>query len=109
MRCGVLLTAFLSISLVFAAVGTAEAKDGFEWKDAPGDHLDLTYNGKPALRYMYKALDESSPEARAATSKPYHHVWSPDGQTLLTNGAGAKLYPHHHGVFYGFNKCTYDD
>jgi hypothetical protein len=109
MRVSALLIAFISASIAVSAGSVAQAKDGFEWKDTPGDHLDLLYNGQPALRYMYKALDESSPEARAATFKPYHHVWSPDGKTLLTNGAGAKLYPHHHGVFYGFNKCTYGD
>ena len=99
MRVSAILIALLSISTALMGGRAAQAKDGFEWKDAPGDHLDLLYNGQPALRYMYKAIDESSPEARAATFKPYHHVWSPDGQTLLTNGAGAKLYPHHHGVF----------
>jgi hypothetical protein len=56
---------------------------------------------------MYQAIDESSPEARAATFKPYHHVFSPAGDVLLTNGAGAKLFPHHHGVFFGFHKITY--
>jgi hypothetical protein len=109
MRIGALLIAILSAGMALAVGQMSHAKDGFEWNDEPGDHLDLVYNGKPALRYMYKAIDESSPEARAATFKPYHHVWSPDGKTLLTNGAGAKLYPHHHGVFYGFNKCSYGD
>jgi hypothetical protein len=109
MRFGGYMAAVLSLSLAASQTPTLAADAGFVWKDTPGDHLDLTYNGKPTLRYMYKAIDESSPEARAATFKPFHHVWSPGGETQLTNGAGAKLYPHHHGVFYGFNKCAYDD
>ena len=87
-------------------VKTAPAAS-FAWQDAAGDHLDLLYRGKPALRYMYHPIDESTPEARAATFKPYHHVFSPTGGVQLTNGAGAKLFPHHHGVFFGFHKITY--
>ena len=82
--------------------------DGFEWQDAKGKHLDLLYNGKPVLRYMYRALDESTKEAREETMKVYHHVWSPDGETLLTKGPGG-LYPHHRGLFYGFSKISYGD
>ena len=59
----------------------------------------------PALRYMHAPLDESSPEARERTIKPFHHVFSPDGETLLTKGPGG-LYPHHRGLFFGFNKIT---
>jgi hypothetical protein len=104
------LFALVLLHCIFATMPDAVAADKeFSWQDTPGEHLDLLCNGRPALRYMYHALDESTPETREATFKPYHHVFSPDGSTLLTNGAGAKLYPHHHGVFYGFNKCTYDD
>jgi hypothetical protein len=99
----------LVCSFAFALLVQLAAAEGFKWQDEPGKHLDLTYNGKPALRYMYEALDDSTKKRREETMKVYHHVWSPDGETLLTNGAGAKLYPHHHGVFYGFNKCIYGD
>jgi hypothetical protein len=108
MRLGGLIILSLSLAVFASTNESPAAENGFVWQDTPGEHLDLLYNGKPALRYMYHALDESSPEKREATFKPYHHVFSPDGSTLLTNGANAKLYPHHHGVFYGFNKCSYD-
>jgi hypothetical protein len=102
--------ALLTLITLLAAtqVPSSFAADGFEWQDAEGKHLDLLYNGKPALRYMYEPLDESSEERRDETMKPYHHVWSPDGETLLTKGPGG-LYPHHRGLFYGFNKITYGD
>ena len=83
------------------------AEAGFAWEETPGDRLDLLYDGRPAVRYMFHALDESTPATREATFKPYHHVFSPDGEVLLTNGAGAALYPHHHGVFYGFRAIKY--
>jgi len=98
--------------LLFAAQASPDAAAevrGFGWEDHTGEHLNLLYDLRPAITYMYDALDESSPKARDATMKVYHHVWSPDGQTQLTQGAGERLYPHHRGLFYGFNKITYGD
>jgi hypothetical protein len=82
--------------------------EGFEWQTPEDDHVDLLFNGEPAFRYMMPTLDESSEEKRSETFKPYHHVFSPDGKTLLTKGPGG-LFPHHRGLFYGFNKITYGD
>ena len=82
--------------------------DGFEWQTIDGDHVDLDFDGKPVIRYVMPTLDESSEEKRNNTFKPFHHVFSPDGQTLLTKGPGG-LFPHHRGLFYGFNKITYGD
>lgn len=97
--------AFLGLSSTAFA-----ADEGFAWQDAEsdGEHIDLHYNGRPAIRYMYPKLDETSEETRNATHKPYHHVFSPDGKTLLTKGPGG-LFPHHKGLFYGFNKISYGD
>ncbi|HEX6963292.1 MAG TPA: DUF6807 family protein [Lacipirellula sp.] len=99
---------FLFVSLFTALAPQPVVAEGFQWQDEPGKHLTLLYNGKPAVRYMYEALDDSTKERREETMKPYHHVWSPDGETLLTKGPGG-LYPHHRGLFYGFNKITYGD
>ncbi len=85
--------------------GTAE---GFQWHDTPGEFNELRFGERPVLRYMYKALDESSPEARELTYKVFHHVFDPSGSRLVTKGAGGK-YTHHRGLFYGFNKTTYGD
>lgn len=106
MRISALFACCLS-ACAFATAAQAIAADGFEWKDSAGKHTDLLYNGKPVLRYMYEAIDESSPERREETMKPYHHVFSPDGM-LLTKGPGG-LFPHHRGLFYGFSKITYGD
>ena len=104
----------LSVLLFFAALAAVQfgrtpsvLAAGFEWQDAGGE-TTLLYDGRPAVRYVHEPLDESSPEARERTSKPYHHVFSPDGATLLTKGPGG-LYPYHHGVFFGFNRVTYHD
>jgi hypothetical protein len=83
------------------------AEKKFAWKDTAGEHADLLYNGKPVLRYMYAALDTSSPEARERTYKVYHHVFDPHGTRVLTKGPGG-LYTHHRGLFYGFNRISYE-
>jgi len=107
MRVRVFVAIVFSLCAVLASHDATAAEGKFSWQDVTGEHLDLLYDGQPVVRYMYKALDESTPEAREATMKVYHHVWSPDGKTLLTKGPGG-LYPHHRGLFYGFNKITYD-
>ena len=82
---------------------SAQNGKSFSWNDTAGKHTDLTYDGQPVLRYMYAPLDESSKEARHATMKPFHHVFDPaTGKTLLTKGPGG-LFPHHRGLFLGFN------
>lgn len=80
----------------------------YKWVDEPGKHIELRQGDRPVVRYMYEAIDESSKEAREKTYKPYLHVFSPDGETLLTKGPGG-LFPHHRGIYYGFNKVTYGD
>ena len=79
-----------------------------EWKDTPGESMDLVFDGRPVLRYMYAKLDESTPDKRSATFKPYHHVFDPAGERLLTKGPGG-LFPHHRGLYFGFNKISYGE
>jgi hypothetical protein len=80
----------------------------FHWDDTPGKHADLRFGDRPVLRYMYERVDDSSKERREATFKVYHHLFDPQGERLVTKGPGG-LFPHHRGVFYGFNKITHGD
>jgi hypothetical protein len=80
----------------------------FAWKDSPNDNAELSLGKRPLLRYQYAALDESSKEARTATFKIYHQLYDPKGEKFVTKGLGG-LFPHHRGIFYGFNKVTYGD
>jgi hypothetical protein len=87
----------------------AESRAAFRWEEKPGEYIDLFYGDRPVLRYMCKPLDESSPEAREQTFKPFHHVFDPaSGKQLLTKGPGG-LFTHHRGMFFGFNKVTHGD
>jgi hypothetical protein len=83
------------------------ARESFALVDKPGEYAEITLGEKPVLRYMCAPLDESSAEKRSATFKPYHHVYDPAGERLVTKGAGG-LFPHHRGLFYGFNRISYE-
>jgi hypothetical protein len=79
----------------------------FAWKDTPGKQMDLFFGERPVLRYMYEHVDNSSKDRRSETFKVYHHLYDPAGERLVTKGPGG-LFPHHRGVFYGFNRISYD-
>lgn len=83
----------------------------FAWKDEAGNFAELSFDGRPVIRYMYTTFDESTPEKRFQTYKIYHHMYDPSGKTLVTKGFEGQGgdFPHHRGVFYGFNKISYGD
>jgi hypothetical protein len=80
----------------------------FSWHDTPGEYTELRWGKQPVLRYVYKAIDESTDATREQTFKVFHHLFDPEGKRLVTNGPGG-LYPHHRGLFYGFMKVSYGD
>jgi hypothetical protein len=85
---------------------------GFRWRDQPGHHTDLLFGERRVVTYHYERLDESTPASRVRTYKVFHHVYSPDGERIVTNGLldDPKVHsPHHRGIFYGFNRITYGD
>jgi hypothetical protein len=82
----------------------------FRWHDRPGDFTELSFGTRPVLRYQYQALDESSEPSRNRTNKVFHHLYSPLGDVLTTNGLPgdpAIHSPHHRGIFYGFRGIQY--
>jgi hypothetical protein len=98
-----LLAALVTLLLAPAV----QAADGFELADTAGDHIDVKLDGKVAARYMY-AHDTSTKERRVETYKPYLHVFDAAGEQPITNGAGARQFPHHRGIYIGWNKITFN-
>jgi hypothetical protein len=103
----------IRIALFALTLGLAaeRASADFEFKDQPGDHLDVLLDGKIVARYMY-AHDTSSQERHDETYKPYLHVYDTEGQGPITKGPGG-LFTHHRGIFVGWMKIgfagkTYD-
>lgn len=81
----------------------------FAWRDTEGKHLDLTFGSRSIARYVYEPVDETTPERRNETYKPFCHIyqwWSKD--QFITKGPGGK-YPHHRGIYFGFSKISYTD
>jgi hypothetical protein len=100
-----------TVTLTPSTSGSSKTGPVFAFADEKGKHTDLLLGSKPVLRYINAPHD---PGNHFLTFKPFHHVYDPaEGKTLLTNGAYASakegLYPHHRGLFFGFNKISYGD
>jgi Methane oxygenase PmoA len=79
------------------------------------EFVDVVQHGKTLVRFINKKRDEKD---HYLTFKPFHQVFAPSWGKLekeinLTSGAQPKtaefVFPHHRGIFYGFNKITYGD
>ena len=85
----------------------------FRFVDHPGQFLDIESGGQKKVRLVYQRRDGSSEASHYLTYKPFHQVFDPaTGTTLLTSGVHPPeenpQYPHHRGLFFGFNKIQYD-
>jgi hypothetical protein len=78
----------------------------FAWRDTPGQFSELALGDRPVLRYVYRPLDDSTPQKREETYKVFHHLYDPAGKRLVTKGPGGQ-FTHHRGLFYGFRKVGY--
>ena len=84
------------------------AAKGFAWSDKPDEYYQLSYDGRPVLRYMCLPFDDSTAARRHDTYKVFHHLFDPEGKTIVTKGPGGQ-FTHHRGLFYGFNRISYGD
>jgi hypothetical protein len=92
----------------------------YEWTNKKDEYDELILArsriATPVLRYMNRPYDTSSKEAREKSYKVFHHLYDPTGKRFVTNGGFTNdnitdpkklLFPHHRGIMYGFNKCSY--
>jgi hypothetical protein len=109
------LAAGQTVQATLSDQAVAGSDQVFRWVEKPGESIDLFFADRPVLRYMNAAHDKTTKDKHELTFKVFHHVLDPKtGATLLTNGPGlttdkTQLYPHHRGLFFGFNKISYDD
>ncbi|MDB5322572.1 MAG: hypothetical protein JWN40_4203 [Phycisphaerales bacterium] len=96
----------VSLCLLAPAVRAADAA-GFSFDDKADQYLDVLLDGKIVARYMY-AHDTSSKEKRIETYKPYLHVFDAEGKAPITQGVGGKQFPHHRGIYIGWQKLGYE-
>jgi hypothetical protein len=87
-----------------------KTQEVFSWGEVDGLE-QLSFNSRPVLRYFHKTFDpslyEKNKETANPTTKPYHHLFAPDGKTIVTN-SNQGIYPHHRGIYFGFNNISYD-
>lgn len=103
----IVLPTLVFILCCAAAVHAAEPKK-FHWNNnEEAGTADLLYVDEPVLQYVY-AFKEQDGKPTAETSKVFHHVFGPGSGTLLTNGPGPGLYPHHRGMFVGWRRTIFD-
>ena len=91
-----------------------EAAQGrFLFVEKPQETLDVIWKEgevlRPVLQYVFRRHD---PNDHYFTFKPFHHVYDPvQGTTVLTSGAVKTaqegLFPHHRGLFFGYNRISY--
>lgn len=84
------------------------AAEGFSWNDTPGKFAELSYQGRPVMRYVYVSREEAKLQGDKFF-KPYHHLYDPAGTRFVTKGDRDGLFPHHRGLFYGFSRISYGD
>ena len=89
------------------APGLLNEHKTYEWSKNENSDL-VSLNGQSVMEYMREPLDDSSPKRRAETYKPFHHVYVDQGRRRLTKGPGG-LFPHHRGIYFGYNRIQYGD
>jgi hypothetical protein len=107
MRYRALFTTCFSLVLLTSFSSAQDAGNSLRIVDNTGKHADIIGpSGKPLLRYVYER-DESK-ERNFDTAKVFLHVMAPDGQQTITNGPGGKSFPHHRGIFIGWNRILHN-
>ncbi|MBM3982106.1 MAG: hypothetical protein FJ304_17955 [Planctomycetes bacterium] len=87
-----------------------KAPPQFKFADEKDGTGLLAYDGRKVLHYFNLAHD---PKDHFYTFKPFHNVYDPaKGDVVLTNSSAKTnkdgQFPHHRGLFFGFNRISYD-
>jgi hypothetical protein len=69
--------------------------------------FSLFYGDRKVMEYVAPRFNDSTPELREETYKPFHQLYDPTSARLVTKGVGGND-THHRGLFYGFNRISYD-
>lgn len=92
------------------------APPAFKFEEKKGEPTELVYAGtgksRKVLQYFNLPRDDKD---HYYTFKPFHNVYDPaKGEVMLTNTSAKNAkdggqFPHHRGLFFGFNKVTYGE
>jgi hypothetical protein len=93
-----------SVTYSFRANGSCYDRV-FAWESAGRQSSLLRLDNQPVMQYEHPVFDPNDIEH---TKKPFHHLFDPAGDQLITKGPGG-LYSHHRGIFFGYNHVYIND
>ena len=85
----------------------------FKFEEKPGEPTELVYGQRDKQRKVLQYFNlPRDPKDHYYTFKPFHNVYDPaKGEVMLTNTSAKTAkdgqFPHHRGLFFGFNKASY--
>ena len=105
---------WIAAPLACAALGACTAPPDSARSDAPrveaawgarhsAETTELVWNGRLVLRTVH----DFARDRQLETFKVYTHLFGPAGEGPLTKGDPGGLYPHHRGVFVGWNRVLF--
>jgi hypothetical protein len=100
-----------TITVTPTALSYVKAPPQFKFGEEKDGLTELTYDGRKVLQYFHPKRDAQD---HYYTFKPFHNVYDPvKGETMLTNTSAKTAkdgqYPHHRGLFFGFNRISYGE
>ena len=76
----------------------------YTWRRVSPESVRLYFGEQPVISYEHPVFD---PDDIEYTKKPYHHVYDPTSDMLITKGVGG-LFSHHRGIFFGYNHVDFN-
>lgn len=88
-----------------------DAQPRFAFGSEKDGQTDLTFDKRKVLSCFHPKRD---PKDHYYTFKPFHNVFDPTkGEVMLTNTSAKTAkdgqFPHHRGLFFGFNRISYGE
>lgn len=105
------LKAGAAVDVTPTTLNYVKAPPHFKFSEEKDGTTVLSFDGRKVLQYFNLPRDAKD---HYYTFKPFHNVYDPaKGEALLTNTSAKTAkdgqFPHHRGLFFGFNKITYGE
>jgi hypothetical protein len=104
-----------TITATPGTVNFVVAPPQFAFIEKKGEPTELVYGGVNGKRKVLQFFNlPHDPKDHYFTFKPFHNVYDPlKGEVMLTNSSAKTAkdgqFPHHRGLFFGYNRISYGD
>jgi hypothetical protein len=102
-----------SIEVTPTMLNYVVAPPQFAFIEKKGEPTELVYGGVNGKRKVLQFFNvPHDPKDHYHTFKPFHNVYDPAKGEMMLSNTSAKTakdgqYPHHRGLFFGFNRISY--